>query len=495
MTPAEAPPVRREQDAFKEGRPIARAASGSPLTGRFAVVLRAAFELVFLAFLVGIAAFTRDFAHLHVTVHAIPIFPGELALCTLTVLAAASLLAGRPLRFRLDFAGRALLALLVAGGLLAARGLLANPGLAVMRDFALIYYGWFFFLTLAYLHQGGKSRRLLGALLVGAVIGAAVETFHFFASPSLVWGHAVAGYEGLFGWAAVALGEAVIAISTRAAARVAAAVAAVVASFETFLTGYRTLFLVAVVAILAVSVWSRLEPGAAARRWAGLLWVWAAVMAVTIGVLRITIPSPDHVVSSNGPIGMKDAFGSLSHRWTGRRFGDLPSFFKPRPGVRNPDPQTWNGSVAFRVAAWSNAIAQIETHPWLGIGFGSNALLFPAIECDTTPSPTSNCGAAHNTYLTLAMRMGVPLTLLLCALFGWLLLRAAASSVRSGPDPAASYTTFAAASVLLSFSVFGLTGLLFESPYLSPVVWVLAAIVSHHTNAAREREGGSRGQE
>jgi O-antigen ligase len=145
--------------------------------------------------------------------------------------------------------------------------------------------------------------------------------------------------------------------------------------------------------------------------------------------------------------------------------------------------------VTFRLLVWRNAVARIERSPWFGIGFGSEAILFPAWNCDTMPSATSNCGAAHNTYLMLAMRLGVPLALLLCATLGWTLVRAAVS-VLSGPDSAERSTTFVAALLLLSFLVFGTTGLLFESPYLSSIVWVLAGIVAERTRP--EAGGGVR---
>ena len=475
-------------------RPDAGDSSPSALAG----TLRAAFEVVFLGYLVGIAAFSREFAHLHLTVHGIPLFMGELVLLTLTILATASHLARRRLPFRLDFAAWALLTLLTAGAVLAVRGLLMGFGLAVLRDFALVYYGWFFFLTLAYLRQGGTCVRILGALLAGAVVGSVAETSRFLASPSLTWGHATAGFNGLFAWAAVVVALALATTSTGFIRRAAAAAAVAVCTFAIYLTAYRTLIFVAAVAVTVVSIWSGFQTGRSARRFAWSLWGWMALMAVLILVPRIAIPSPHRIVPVNGPLTLRDALGSISHRWTGQRFGGLPMLLRrdvesaPDPKKRGvgsvPDPQDWKGSASFRLAAWKNALVRIEASPWFGIGYGPPAILYPASGCDTAPSPTSNCGSAHNTYLTLAVRMGIPSAVLLCALLGWLLSRSVLSARKSARDPGRDLSSFVAFAALLSCAVFGLTGLLFESPYLGSVVWVLAGVIAHQTTESTSAE-------
>jgi hypothetical protein len=474
--------VRRERPVPAEGRPATPEGIGTSPPGKLAAVLGAILETVLLAYLVGTVAFTRDFAHLHLTVHGVPLFTGELSLLALTALAAANLLLRGTRRLRLGFAGWALLAVLAAGALLAVRGMQTSPGLAVARDFALVYYGWFFFLTLACLRSGGSSERLLGALLVGATIGALAESGRFLASPTLEWGHATPGFNGMPGLTGVVLALAVVTLARSVVVRGAAAVAAVVSAFELYATGYRTMLVVAAVAVIAASVRSRLVRSGNARRFARLLWAWAALMAALIGAPLLIAPSPSRIVPTNGPVALRDAFGSVSHRWTGRHFGARAEPL-PLRDPRDREPEKWAGSVGFRLLVWRNAAAQIKQSPWLGIGFGSEVLLFPAWSCDTVPSATSNCGAAHNTYLTLAMRLGVPLALLLCSALGWTLVRAAVS-VLSGPDSAERFTTFVAALLLLSFLVFGTTGLLFESPYLSSVVWVLAGIVAERTRPA-----------
>ncbi len=466
--------VRRAAAARLALGPRAEAPASAGLLMRVSGTI---FEIVFLGYLAGVAAFSRDFAHLSLTVRGVPLFAGELALLTLTILAIAISIGRNGLRFELDLTSWALLLLLAVGAIFTFRGLLTSQPLAVLRDFALVYYGWFFFLTPAYLRQGGNGKRVLGAYLLGAVVGSLVDSGRFLASPALIWGHGAPGYDGLFAWGGIVVALAVAATETGALWRAALAGGIVVCTFTLFLTGYRTLIAVAAVAVVTVTVWSWLQGGRAARRLAALAWVWAALIAAIILVPRFAIPSPAQVVPPNGPVPMKESVGSISHRWTGDRFGAAPDRRAP-DGARLPDPQTWRGSAQFRFRAWRNAVAKIGESPWVGVGFGPQVLLFPAENCDTMPSPTSNCGTAHNTYLTIAMRMGVPSAIFLCALLGSLLIRTGVASLRPGFDSANLLPIVAAATVLLSFLLFGLTGLLFESPYLSPVVWVLAGILA-----------------
>ncbi len=473
---------RAEAAGLAPGRLARSGAAGTLLMHASGTI----FEIVFLGYLAGVAAFSRDFAHLSLTVRGVPLFAGELALLALTVLAVATTVARNGVRFELDPISWALLILLAVGAVFTVHGLATSQPLAVLRDFALVYYGWFFFLTLAYLRQGGSGKRVLGAYLAGAVVGSLVDSGRFLIAPTLVWGHGAAGYDGLFAWGGIVVALAVAATQTGALRRAAAAGAILVCTFTLFLTGYRTLAAVAAIAVVTITAWSWLQGGRAARRLGMLVWVWVVLMAAVILAPRFTIPSPPTVVPPNGPVPMKESVGSISHRWTGDRFGVVPERLAP-DGTRLPDPQTLRGSMQFRLSAWRNAVAKIGESPWVGVGFGPQVLLFPAGDCDTMPSPTSNCGAAHNTYLTIAMRMGIPAAVFLCALLGSLLIRAGVASLRPGFDSTDLLPMFAAAIVLLSFLLFGLTGLLFESPYLSPVVWVLAGILAESARSQGRR--------
>lgn len=71
-------------------------------------------------------------------------------------------------------------------------------------------------------------------------------------------------------------------------------------------------------------------------------------------------------------------------------------------------------SFSFRLDAWRYSLERIASSPLVGIGYGPESGLQTA-GCGFPASPTSNCGNAHNTYLTPVMRMGGPGLSLLCS--------------------------------------------------------------------------------
>ena len=444
-------------------------------------VIRAAFEVTFLGYLAGITAFSRAFSHLHVTVYGVPLFVGELTLLTLTLLAAAIHLSGRQLFPKLGFVGWALLAILAAGSVFAVRGLMAGWGLSALRHSALVYYCWLFFLTLSYLERVGTSRRILGALLFGAIAGSLLASVSFFASPALVFGHGAAGHTGLFAWMAIFTLLASESLGVRLLPKPLAVVAILVCTCAIFFTGYRTLLLVVAASVAAVTLGGTGLKSPPARRLKASLLAWTALLAASILVPRAMLRSPDRFIPDYAPVPLGDALAAVDFRWTSAQYGWSLSAILASGMETDQDLVDPTRSISFRSKAWHEALIRIETSPWIGVGFGPEVLLHPASDCDTLPSPTSNCGSAHNTYLTLAMRVGLPLTLLLLGVLGALLVRSARAGRRTARDSADAFTTVTAATALLSFLVFGLTSLLFESPYLSSIVWVLAGIVAHQT--------------
>jgi len=88
-----------------------------------------------------------------------------------------------------------------------------------------------------------------------------------------------------------------------------------------------------------------------------------------------------------------------------------------------------------RFGIWSNALALIASHPWLGVGFGDfnfawTLTAFPG-------RPTEFFDHTHNLILNLAVEMGIPLATVVLALlvFGlWWALRNAIADGRGGSD-------------------------------------------------------------
>ena len=436
------------------------------------------FDTAFLAYLACTTAFGREFAHLHLTVGGAPLFVGELTLLALTLLAVAVHGPRRVLPRKLDFASAGLLVVLAFGAFLAVKGLAAGFGLAALRDFAMVYYAWFFFLTRAYLRQGGTPRRILGALLAGALAGSFVTAARFIVSPALVWGHGTAGHNALDAWVAIIILLAATSAAHALAAKMATVAAVSVCIFVMYISGYRTLLAVVAVSLGAITLLATRRGAALSRRFVGALWVSAAVLGAVVVIPRLAIPQTNRFVDRNGPVPIGDALASVAYRWTSDVYGLWLGHSSRGPLVDE------TGSLSFRSNAWRHAAQRILGSPWTGIGFGPPAVLFPASDCDTAPSPTSNCGAAHNTYLMLAMRMGIPAALLVCAILGWLLARSAAALTDSAHLPRADQVLTSAALAFLSFLVFGATSLLFESPYLASVAWVLAGVTAHLTTGA-----------
>ena len=428
-----------------------------------------AFEAIFLGYLLCVTASGRTFAHLHLTVGGAPLFTGELVLLALTVLAIAIHGPRGLLPRPLDFPSVALLLLLAYGGILAVRGLAASYGLAALRDYALVYYGWFFFLTRAYLRTDGTVQRILGALLVGSVAGATARATAFLVSPSLSWGHGAAGYEALYAWTAVVIVLANLGAHQRPAAKVVAVAAILICSFVIFLSGYRTMLLVIATSLAFATLLTIGIHHAWLRAFVRRTWMWALVLLATMVLARVIVPNTSRTVANNGSLRLSDALAISSYRWSSDLYG-------ARPGsLAHQFDET--GSVTFRENAWRHAVQRILSSPWGGIGFGTPAILHPASDCDTFPSPTSNCGAAHNTYLMLAMRLGIPAALLFYVILLAPLARAVAAR-RNQADPLWADPQFALSLVIgLSFLVFGSTSLLLESPYLSSVLWTQLAVI------------------
>jgi O-antigen ligase len=83
-----------------------------------------------------------------------------------------------------------------------------------------------------------------------------------------------------------------------------------------------------------------------------------------------------------------------------------------------------------RFAIWSNALALIASHPWLGVGFGDfnfawTLTAFPG-------RPTEFFDHTHDLVLNLAVEMGIPLAVVVLALLVFALWRALRNAIADG---------------------------------------------------------------
>ena len=91
-----------------------------------------------------------------------------------------------------------------------------------------------------------------------------------------------------------------------------------------------------------------------------------------------------------------------------------------------------------RFAIWSNALALIASHPWLGVGFGDfnfawTLTAFPG-------RPTEFFDHTHDLVLNLAVEMGIPLAVVVLALLVFALWRALRNAIADGRSGSATQT-------------------------------------------------------
>jgi len=425
-------------------------------------ILDRAFAGVYLAYLFGIAAFNRDFARLNMELFGVPLFVGEATIGILTLLLVARGLIDRKAPFPTSGLSRALAAYFLVGCGFAVFGLKNGYGLAVFRDFALVYYLLFFTFTLFAVRGGLASATVLHVVAVGSVIGSLVTIVFFLLSPRLSAEHAAPGYQALVAWIAalwLALWR------DRGNNRIVRALRylGIGASFAViYLAAYRTMLPVMLITLALLAAWAIIaRPGWRRSRLARAAGGLSIVLLIVVGAVLLQQRPPataETLLPSEGPIELEDAPDVLSPRWA-RGFG--------AEALTEP-------SLRFRLTAWRLAIEKTIASPLVGIGYGPSPGLYPDENCELASSPTSNCGNAHNTLLTLAMRMGLPVFAFFLAINGYVTVKLVKRAVR-GPDESIQAPFLASA--YLSFLLYGLMSLFFESPYLSSLFWVVLGLM------------------
>lgn len=183
-----------------------------------------------------------------------------------------------------------------------------------------------------------------------------------------------------------------------------------------------------VAASLTLWAWFRLaRPGV---RWTGLLllallaaatlligaglvasWsrgAWLGAVAALLTVLafwnRTTLTA---LVAATGAGGVAGLLGALNPAWIPAaltsRLGDLPAYLGLVDILRqevNDD----NFAVIERVAHWVAALRMWAQAPWLGVGPGNYAWVYPQVALPRWPDPL---GHAHNIYLNLLAETGL----------------------------------------------------------------------------------------
>lgn len=153
-----------------------------------------------------------------------------------------------------------------------------------------------------------------------------------------------------------------------------------------------------------------------------------------------------------------------------------------RLGTGLGDPAS-DPTVAWRLDGWREALRHIQMHPITGDRFGTQ------FSWHTAGRLVENY--PHNTYLTIALKSGIPGLLLLGAPVIVLLWRAVKMSGRFNCElsGAALLGVTASVSALL---MFGTYNLLFESPYLAWPTWAMIGLVLAMSDRETPAEHDSR---
>ena len=132
---------------------------------------RTLYKLVLLFLLAGMASFGRQFAYLGLSERlGLPIYVSEIVLATSLVLIFLFYLPVPRLRARLMTAINVPLALYWLWGLILLAGTLPVYGFVALRDFVVVYYSLFIFVTIAALRTADDVRLLLYVLVVANLI-------------------------------------------------------------------------------------------------------------------------------------------------------------------------------------------------------------------------------------------------------------------------------------------------------------------------------------
>ena len=104
-----------------------------------------------------------------------------------------------------------------------------------------------------------------------------------------------------------------------------------------------------------------------------------------------------------------------------------------------------------RYGIWANTLSLIRMHPWAGVGFGEFNFAWTL-----TPfpgRPVAFFDHTHNLLLQFAVELGLPLTALVTAGFGWALLRALIDALQARADPDPEQAPLRRAAFMMVFMV------------------------------------------
>ena len=126
-----------------------------------------------------------------------------------------------------------------------------------------------------------------------------------------------------------------------------------------------------------------------------------------------------------------------------------------------------------RVGIWQYAWELVQQKPWTGWGLQTFPQLYEA-------HAQIYLGHAHNLFLTLSMEVGIPTTLMLGGLIGWIMFQSVRNLMLADrSDRPILFGYMLCFSALIMFNIVDVT--LFE-PRLNMLAWIFLAVLSRHGN-------------
>jgi hypothetical protein len=444
-----------------------------------------AFEVVLAVLMAGTIIRDRAFAHISVSLGTVPLYATDFLLALLLICIALQPTWREGVIGALRRSGLYFGPYLAWGTLMLALSL-GRPAPLVLRDYALFYL--VVFVAIGYFARTvGVSLRRLGLLGLAACI---VVFIH--GSANLLTGNTLnVGYgigRALTGQAGMYLGiGAMLSLAmlpfVKGTIRFWLGLFMALAIVSLFFSESRSAWIACSLGLIVVLVLGRqfrIRLPYVGEAVAGSAVILVALSLSIAGLSHASPPPrPSPVAQAPTPTPLPSAQPSGTPVQVTPSSQPSPSY-SPSPSPKPPDiggsfgrlgsglgrPEA-DPTVVWRLAGWQEALRHIQRNPITGDGFGSQ------FSWQVAGRLVENY--PHNTYLTIALKSGIPGVLLLVAplmLLGWRALK-----VRARFNTEASHALFLGVTAsLLALLVFGFYNLLFESPFLAWPTWALIGL-------------------
>ncbi len=403
--------------------------------------------------LCGYIVGNRGFAQISAS-ERLPLLPAELVIlvgCSLLVVRSAL---QRELPFRRDPLNYAILLWIIIGACRLPFDLRLN-GITAVRDFALVYYAVFFFLTQHAASTTGTAGFLHGCFAVSAAILLLTqhlfERFPDFFLGTLTFRNTpLIFYKGDLAGTSMALGSVVFFLSFERQRRWWQLGLSLALAAGAFTSNNRA----SMISLVGVAVLLLLG-----RRWRFAATLGAAGI-ITAAIMLLVAYFGDKPWQQTPVFGAYERIVSVIDPFGARDYSGEGTFNK---GDNN----------RFRTVWWRIVLDEtIESNPWFGLGFGHDIAARFAREYYADANEEFSARSPHNVWVTVFARMGA-VGLLCFLVMTCAAVRRALRAVREGPSQETAFWCIAC--VMLTSACFGVV---LEGPMGAVLFWVALGAAS-----------------